>query len=444
VAISVYGTSLAGGVFVPINPETPVSKLNYLLDDCTPRLVITQSKLFTKIKQAQESSQHSPMVLLADDCFSNLELETYDHSEIIAPSSIPNDLAALIYTSGSTGEPKGVMLPHSAMVFTAGCLVEYLRLTNQDRILCALPLSFDYGLYQILMGMFVGCCVVIQPEFKFPGRLVQSLSEERVTVFPAVPTTFATLLQLHDRKPLEFPHVQRITNTAAALPADQIPKLQEIFPNSLVFKMYGLTECKRVSYLEPELVHQYPSSVGQAIPGTEVSILNDDGEKVPTGETGILHVRGPHVMAGYWNKPQKTDEVLSPGPVPGERLLRTGDLFHQDDNGLLYFRGRQDDLINSRGQKVSATEIEKVLMNLNGIFQASVIGVPHPVLGQALRAFIVFQAGASLSRSEILKNCKAELESFQIPQEIIFLDKLPLNTNGKIDKKALLEKSTAK
>jgi acyl-coenzyme A synthetase/AMP-(fatty) acid ligase len=235
-----------------------------------------------------------------------------------------------------------------------------------------------------------------------------------------------------------FPSVKRITNTAAALPADYVPRLKEVFPNALIFKMYGLTECKRVSYLEPELAEVKPRSVGRAIPGTEVYLLSPEGEPVPPGQPGILHVRGPHLMRGYWNLPEKSAEMLKEGPYPGEKVLRTGDWFHMDEDGCLYFEGRSDDIIKTRGEKVSPVEVENALYAIPGVEEAAVIGVSDDLLGQAVRAYVVLAAGSELEERRLRKELTSRLENFMVPRDILLVDSLPKSANGKINKKDLV------
>jgi len=236
---------------------------------------------------------------------------------------------------------------------------------------------------------------------------------------------------------LVFDSVKKITNTAAALPAEFIPDLKKIFPNALIFKMYGLTECKRVCYLEPELVDAKPNSVGKAIPGTEISLLSPEGTPVPVGTPGILHVRGPHVMVGYWNNERLTAEMLRPGPIPGERMLCAHDWFKMDEDGCLYFLGRNDDIIKTRGEKVSPVEVENVIYKLKEIREVAVIGIPDQIMGEAIVAFATTHENAELTEKDILKQCSAHLEMFMIPQKVVFKKEMPKSSNGKIDKKEL-------
>jgi acyl-CoA synthetase (AMP-forming)/AMP-acid ligase II len=328
------------------------------------------------------------------------------------------------------------MMTHQSMVFAAGSIAEYLRLEPLDRILGVLPLAFDYGLYQLLMAVRIGGTLVLERSFAYVAQTLKRVEEEQVTVFPGVPTVFATLLALRSRR--EFPAVRRVTNTAAGLPPTFHDGLSEFFPNALIFRMYGLTECKRVSYLEPELVDAKPTSVGKAMPGTETFVLDEHGDPVKPGEIGVLHVRGPHVMAGYWRSPELTRHMLRDGPVPGERMLCTHDLFTVDGEGFLYFVGRSDDIIKTRGEKVSPIEVENAIHAIEGVKEAAVIGVPDDVLGQAVRAYVVLHDGAELGGQEIIRACRVKLENFMVPRDVVLVGELPKTDSGKVRKKSLV------
>jgi acyl-CoA synthetase (AMP-forming)/AMP-acid ligase II len=445
--ISVYAVLLAGGVFSVINPQTKSEKLHFLLENSDARIFLTDGHIapvFVPVVQSISTVEHviySGVLKVApkdDTGFAHFDTVISEH----APSKqfaqvIPNDLAALLYTSGSTGNPKGVMQTHQAMVFASWSLIEYLRLSSSDRIMLVLPLAFDYGLYQLLMTIKLGATLIVERSFTFPAQIYNRMLEESITVFPGVPTIFAMMAATNKKKKIVFPSVTRVTNTAAALTASLIPDLKQIFPNALIYKMYGQTECKRISYLEPELIESKPSSVGKAIPGTELFLLSPEGKAVEHGEPGILHVRGPHVMAGYWKQPETTAHMLKDGLLPGERILCTHDWFHMDDEGFLYFEGRSDDIIKTRGEKVSPLEVEKVLQEIPGIKEAAVIGVVDETLGQAVKAFIVVEEGMTYKERQLKKMCLVNLENFMVPQSIVFLAEMPKTQNGKIDKKKL-------
>ena len=445
--VSIYAILLAGGVFIVVNPQTKASKLRYLLDNSDARIILTDghlSSVFVPVVQQTDAVEHviysgSLKTMPVDDAgfipFDTVLAENVPAEQFA--QVIPNDLAALIYTSGSTGNPKGVMQTHQAMVFAAWSLMEYLRLSSAEKIMLVLPFAFDYGLYQLLMSIKLGATLVVERSFTFPAQIYKRMLEEQVTVFPGVPTIFALMIATSRKKGIVFPSITRVTNTAAALSASLIPELKKIFPNALIYKMYGQTECKRVSYLEPELIDFKPDSVGKAIPGTEVFLLSPDGEVVEHGESGILHVRGPHVMAGYWKQPEMTATMLKNGLLPGERILCTHDMFHMDEEGLLYFEGRSDDIIKTRGEKVSPLEVENVLLAISGIEEVAVIGVADDTLGQLIKAYIVASAAMEYSEKQLKKICLRNLENFMVPQSIVVLNEMPKTQNGKIDKKQL-------
>jgi acyl-CoA synthetase (AMP-forming)/AMP-acid ligase II len=192
-----------------------------------------------------------------------------------------------------------------------------------------------------------------------------------------------------------------------------------------------------VSYLPPEELDRRPSSVGKAIPNSEAFIVNEAGREAAPGEVGELVIRGAHVMCGYWNSPELTAKIFRQGRLPGERLLYSGDLFTKDEEGFLYFVGRKDDMIKSKGERVSPREVENVLCEREGISEAAVIGVPDEMLGQAIKAFIVCSAGARLTERDVLKFCSENLQPFMVPKCVDFVDSLPKTPNGKIDKKSL-------
>lgn len=447
--VSVYATLLAGGVFLIVNPQTKADKLEFILTDSGAAILLTDAHLFN-IFSAAVGRAHSPKAIIMSGPLevaaslktvpvTGFEAALKESSGFTSPGTIPLDLAALIYTSGSTGQPKGVMQTHQSMVFAAGSLIEYLRLDRTDRILCLLPLAFDYGLYQLLMAISLGATLVLERSFTYPAQIYARMNETGVTVFPGVPTIYSMMISAHSRSPLVFPSVRRVTNTAAALPDAFVGKLHEIFPKALVYKMYGLTECKRVCYLEPELADQKPGSVGKAIPGTEVYLLDASGRPVPPGGTGILHVRGPHVMLGYWNRPDLSEFMLRPGKLPGERVLCTHDHFRMDAEGFLYFVGRTDDIIKTRGEKVSPVEVEDALHRIPGVREAAVVGIPDDVLGQAIRAFVVPDVGATLTEKQVRAQSATMLEAFMVPKEVVFRESLPKTTTGKVSKRLLLE-----
>jgi acyl-coenzyme A synthetase/AMP-(fatty) acid ligase len=376
-----------------------------------------------------------------EDLCAHEQALTYNSIQETFPAVRPSagntdlDLACLIYTSGSSGEPKGVMCDHGNVVFAANSVMTYLENTDSDIVLNVLPLSSSYGLYQLLMTFTFGGTLVLESSFAYPVTILQRIAEEGVTGLPGVPTIFATLLQL-DLSCYDLSSLRYMTNAAAALPPSHIQQLREKLPGVKVYSMYGQTETKRTLYLPPNQLCARPASVGIAIPGTEVWIESDRGERLGPNQIGELVVQGRHVMRGYWQAPEATAERFRPGQRPGERICYSGDLFQMDEEGYMYFVGRKDDIVNTRGEKVAPKEFETVIHSLPGVIEAAVVGVPDPILGEAIKAFVVADR-TRVQKNDVLAHCKAHLEAFMLPKYVEFRNELPKTSSGKTLKREL-------
>jgi long-chain acyl-CoA synthetase len=453
--VSIYAAWKCGAVFMPINPLTRKDKLAYMLNDARSSVLIAHDMLSSEFVEALH---HAPTVHTCVVVGAGAEAEAvaaklgerskrYVDALDVSPErqagreagqqAIDQDLASIIYTSGSTGDPKGVMLTHLNMLSAARSISTYLELKHDDIVICVLPLAFDYGLYQVLMSVLVGATVVLETSFAFPVKVLETMVRERVTVFPGVPTVFSMLMNLKTLPTYDLSSLRSITNTAAALSEEHIRQLRALFPHARLFSMYGLTECKRVTYLPPDQLDIRPTSVGRGMPNEEVWLVDEEGRRLPDGSTGELVIRGSNVMRGYWEKPEATRERLRPGPLPGEMVLYSGDLFRTDEEGYLYFVARKDDIIKSRGEKVSPREVENVLYSLDGVLEVAVVGVDDALLGQAVKAFVVLKSGHSYTEREVIKYCLSKLESFMAPKHVQFVDSLPKTNTGKIKKTGL-------
>ncbi|WP_437603615.1 class I adenylate-forming enzyme family protein [Sorangium sp. So ce590] len=361
-----------------------------------------------------------------------------------APSDAPErraielDLATLCWTSGSTGESKGVMLTHQNLRNSTAAIGAYLEHTADDVILCVLPLSHTYGLFQLLVTHAFGGAVVLEKGFSMPWPIVQKMAEERATGFAGVPTIFASMLSLKNFAKADLSALRYMTNAAYGLPAPQLLRLRELLPNVSFVAMYGQTECTRVCYLPPSLALERPSSVGIAMPNEELWIEREDGTRAEPGEVGELVVRGPNVMRGYWKNPDATARALRPGPLPGEVVLHTGDLFKMDEERYLYFVARKDDIIKTRGEKVSPLEVESVICKVPGVIEAAVVGVPDQVLGVAVKAAVVKAPDAAVTADDVRKKVRSELDEFAVPKFVEFMDTLPKTASGKVKKSELI------
>jgi amino acid adenylation domain-containing protein len=446
--VAIFATLKAEGVFVSIESSTKADKLLYVTQNCQAKAVVlpaTQIELAEKIIFGADSVKL--MVLCGKGNNENLPINChylpYDTIQKEYPESRPEcslidqDLACLIYTSGSTGEPKGVMSSHYNVVFAASSIITYLENNSNDIVINVFPLSFDYGLYQLLMVFKFGGTLVLGRTFTYPAQILKLIEAEKVTGFPGVPTLFAMLLKM-DLSPYDLSHLRYITNTAAALPPNHIREIQGRFPGTTIYSMYGLTETKRALYLPPSQLEKRPGAVGIAIPGTEVWIEDASGNRLGPNEVGELVIRGSHVMRGYWEKPEATAIRYRADKISGERVCYSGDLFRMDEEGYFYFVGRTDDIIKSRGAKVAPKEIENILFELPDVIEAAVVGVSDSVLGQAIKAFVVLQSGSQLTGPDILRHCRSSLEEHMIPQIIKICETLPKNASGKIQKTELV------
>lgn len=453
--ISLYGILKAGGVFIILAGSVKAAKLKYIIENSEARFLITHTcKAGVVIDALDKMQQDIKMIWVGpkeqipgklkqssiswNDIFSNIgETVKYDKDIDRMPRCIDVDLATLIYTSGSTGEPKGVMSTHHNMISAARSIIQYIGNKRDDIILNALPLSYSYGLYQIIMTVMFGGTVVLEQSFVYIHDILTRIAKERVTGFPVVPTMVAMLLKMRDLSEYDIGSLRYITNAGAALPVEHIRFLEKFLANVRIISMYGLTECIRVSYLPPEELDVRPASVGKAMPNCEVFIIDPEGNEVAAGQAGELVIRGSNVMQGYWKDHDLTSKTYRDRRYPAERVLYSGDYFRKDDDGFLYFLGRKDDMIKSRGERISAREIENILCGLDGIAQVSVIGVPDSILGQAVKAYVVLMPYYQLTEKDIMKYCAANMEAFMVPKYVEFVDELPVTDNGKIDKKQL-------
>lgn len=444
-AIGLFGVLRAGAVFSMLNPGTKTDKLVYVLNDCAASVLITQASLLPAVRAATAQVPSLRRIIVVDGDTKAMNGIEIPWSDLIAqapalpeaPRGIDIDLAMLVYTSGSTGRPKGVMMTHRNLDHAAGSVIQYLGSHADDIVLNVLPMAFDYGLYQWLMAARLGATLVLEKSFAFPRVVLPVLARERVTGFPLVPTMAALIVGLRQFDPAWAASVRYLTNTAAALPPAHIERLQALFPNARLYSMYGVTESKRCTWLPPEQLARRPDSVGIAIPDTEVWVADEQGHALPPGEVGELVVRGGHVMQGYWNDDEASARALRPGRYPWERVLHTGDLFRMDADGYLYFVARKDDILKSRGEKVSPKEVENVLYALAGIREAALVGVPDPVLGMALKAIVALDEGVHLDARAIIAHCSAHLEDYMVPRLIEFRATLPKTASGKIQRSVL-------
>ncbi|ANW21318.1 class I adenylate-forming enzyme family protein [Streptomyces clavuligerus] len=419
-----YGTWRRGAVLVPINPGMKAFHLRAVLADSEPSLIVAEDA-----ERSVADGLHWP---------AGVPVTTVGELDLSGPAEAPDArverdvpadrLALLIYTSGSTSAPKAVACPHAPVTFAARAIAARLGYTPEDVVLTAVPLSFDYGLFQILLSALAGAELLLSGPADH-ARLLGFARDHGATVVPLVPSLGELLVRLGGRDPRPT-RVRLFTNTGAALNAPLIASLREAFPGAAVAPMYGTTECKRITILEPDGDLARPGSVGTALDGTEVLALDDDGRPVPPREIGELCVRGPHVMAGYWRAPEQTALRFRHDPGSGAVTLHTGDYGWLDEDGHVHFQGRRDDLFKRRGSRMSSVEIEAAALDIDGVREAALL-VPEED-----RDMVLFVTGP-LGAEQVLARLGERLEAAKVPDDCRVLDALPLTPNGKTDRKEL-------
>ena len=415
----------AGLVHVPINPLLKRAQVAHILADSSASLLLGNGARISTLEQADVPD--SCRVIEADDA-----LAQATRCDECAPSKAdPDALAAILYTSGSTGRPKGVMLSHANMWLGAVSVAHYLDLARDDVTLAVLPLSFDYGQNQLFSTWLAGGSVV-PLDYLTPRDVITACARHAVTTLAAVPPLW---LQLAEQPwpPEATAPLRRLTNSGGALTADLVRALRTTFPQAKLYPMYGLTEAFRSTYLDPALVEAHPTSIGRAIPFAEILLVDEGGRLADEGE--LVHC-GPLVAQGYWHDPARTAERFRPAPVGsyyGGMAVWSGDRARRDGEGLFHFLGRDDAMIKSAGNRISPQEIEDAAIASGHAAEAVAFGVPDARLGQAIH-LIVRGAGDDEALRAALKR---ELPNFMQPASIRWVDAMPLNPNGKIDRASL-------
>ncbi|MFD5424734.1 AMP-binding protein [Streptomyces sp. NPDC127084] len=414
-----YGAVSRGVVFVPLNPGMKPFHLQSVLANAEPALVIVSGPTAPRLREMSPAPVHE----LGDIWPAVTALAERDVS---APPVVvrPDDIAVLIYTSGSTAAPKAVICPHAQVTFATRALVDALGYRTDDVVFCRFPLSWDYGLYKVLLTC-LGRGELVLADEESDLMLLGRMRQTGATVVPIVPSLAQMIVSLARRDPDGLPPVRMFTNTGAALPPATIRALRDLFPGVRVVRQFGQTECKRVSVMPPSEDDSRPDSVGLPLPGTRVLILDEDGSELPSGRTGEIVVTGPHVMPGYWRDPEQTARSFRRDPRTGRLRLHTGDYGSLDEDGYLYFEGRRDDMFKRKGIRMSTVEIEAAAMDVPGVRAAAVV---PPADGADLA--LVVEAD-DLEPHAVLRALAGRLEPAKVPAVCRVVAVMPLTGHGK-------------
>ncbi len=441
--IAYLGVLKAGCVAVPLNTDNSRSNLSYILANCDVSALVGHSRYLSRYElwdRSWTSNGRLPIIFSGDfkgetpdGCYSLDEALNCD-GDPQGSFVGPEDLACILYTSGTTGRPKGVMLSHQNLAANTSSIVQYLKLTHEDSILAVLPFFYSYGSSLFHTHLAVGGAVHIEGQFVYPNKALERMSNERITGFAGVPSTFALLLHRSNFLKMSWQHLRYVTQAGGAMAPALIRELVGALPNTQIFIMYGQTEATaRLSYLPPERLLDKMGSVGKAIPGVKLRVVSEDGSDVEPGQTGEIIARGPNVMQGYWGQEDETQKVLRDG------WLHTGDLATVDEEGFIYIVSRKSEMIKSGAHKISPKEIEEAILEHGGVSEVAVVGHPDSILGERIVGYLVPKEGEGIDHREIIRHCRNRLASFKIPHELITVDQLPKTSSGKVKKFLLKE-----
>jgi len=412
----------AGLIHVPVNPLLKRMQVAHILADSGAGLLLSGEARLATLERGDVAC-----AALAEGEGAAL----FDQGERLGPSAHdPEDLAALLYTSGSTGRPKGVMLSHANMWLGAVAVAHYLRLEPSDRVLAVLPLSFDYGQNQLFSAWAAGASVV-PLDYLAARDVIRAIERNRISTLAGVPPLWVQLIEA--AWPAEAAlSLRRLTNSGGKLAPSVVRRMREMFPAAEIYSMYGLTEAFRSTYLEPALLDGHPDSMGRAIPFAEIMVVGADGAEAEEGE--LVHA-GPLVAKGYWRDPERTAERFKPAPAGsayGGMAVWSGDRVRRDNEGLLYFVGREDGMIKTSGNRVSPTEVEEAALASGLVAEAVALGYPDERLGEGIA--LVVRPDRRGEEAALRAFLKRQLPNFMQPGPIIWRDALPRSPNGKLDR----------
>jgi len=424
-AAAFFGVLACGAIAVTVNESLRPRQVEYILDHSSALILLTSSGLLHRLPRPLDTTAR---VVEIDDVPSGGSFQPVNR--------VGRDVAHIIYTSGSTGLPKGVTISHENLWAGMAAVVDYLGITWSDRVASLLPFSFDYGLNQLLCCAGTGAILVVERS-PIPHRIVGAMRSTEVTVLPAVPPLWLQLLTVDGFRDQRLPALRVMTNTGGRLPVDAVRQLRRCQPHADLVLMYGLTEAFRSTYLAPQAVDRKPGSIGKAIPGAEILVLNERLERCRPGETGQLVHRGATVALGYWNDPETTSKVFRlhplrpPGTPESERVVFSGDLVYEDEDGDLFFVSRGDKLIKTLGYRVSPDEVADALYGSGEVVEVLVTSEPDEVRGARIVAYVVLSDGGQLGRLKAF--CARELPRYMQPSRIEIRPALGRTTSGKHD-----------
>ncbi|HEX2967707.1 MAG TPA: AMP-binding protein [Bacteroidales bacterium] len=413
----------SGNICIPLDPNIERDNFSYIAGLTQPAIIFITRDIEKKVP-VQEYRCVTPDILLQAQ-----QIIMEEKTDVKDPENVPDACAEIIFTSGSTGKPKGVMISHRNLIANTGSIVEYLELTEKDRMLVVLPFYYCYGLSLLHTHLRAGGSIVLNNSFMFLGTVIGNLKNYECTGFAGVPSHFQILLRMSDTfRNTSFPSLRYVTQAGGKLATVFIDEFRQAFPEVRFFVMYGQTEATaRLSYLPPEQYETRKGSMGKGIPGVELRVVDSLGENVKPGETGEVIAKGDNIMLGYYADAESTSRALRNG------WLWTGDLGEIDQDGFIYLTARKNEIIKVRGKRISPKEIESVILHLPEVVDCSVEGFDDLIEGESLKATIVLKDGIndSITADVIKRHCARSLAPFKIPSVFEFRRNITMSPTGK-------------
>jgi long-chain acyl-CoA synthetase len=428
--ISYYAIQRLGAMAVSLNVMLKRNEVDFILRDSGARLIITVPQFLQEVPDDLPLLEAVIVVGETDrqKCHKFSALLERSTAEVPIANLESDDGAAILYTSGTTGKPKGVLLTHSNLVFNANATNRHTRMTVDDRLLCFLPLFHCFGQNFIMnTAVNVGATLILHERF-VPDEILQSVQTNRATIFLAVPAVYIRFLSQPDvEKNLQS--IRYYFSAAATMPVEIARQWHERF-GQYIYEGYGLTETSPFASYNHDVEYRY-GSVGTALDGVEIKIVDEQGNTLPPGELGEIAIKGPNVMKGYFNRPEETAQAIRDG------WFLSGDIGKLDQDGYVYLVDRAKDMVNVSGFKVWPREVEEILSGHPAVVESAVIGIPDPIAGEAVKAFVVKKAGAQVTEQEIIDFCRARIANYKAPRSVEFIEALPRNPSGKVLKREL-------
>ncbi|RII34000.1 AMP-dependent synthetase [Clostridium chromiireducens] len=423
---SYFGIIKSGCTCVPINPTLSNQDIEYIINSCNSNAIFIEKRFLDKLC----TTINKDIKIITEESLNDfLEIEeNLNVDEEAIESDLKNHVAVILFTSGSTAKPKGVMLTHYNLRYNTNSIIEYFKLSSKDRIEVVLPFYYCFGTSLLHTHFRVGGSLVINNKFMFPESVLDDIEKYQCTGFAGVPSNYQILLRKSSIKNRDLPSIRYIAQAGGKLPDSFIKELIQTLSGVEIFIMYGQTEATaRLSYLPPNMLEKKLGSIGKGIPGTELKVIDKEGNKIKAGDIGEVVASGGNIMKGYFNDKEETDKVIRNG------YLYTGDLATVDKDGYIYIVAREKQIIKSGGNRISPKEIENIIIQIPSVIEAAVIGTPDDILGEAIKAFIVLNnKDLEVNEKFIIEYCKANLPSYKVPKHVVFLDALPKNSSGKV------------